>query len=201
MFRSPKFGSCLGKHQKNSTKLVLADRKLKLREISEELKISECSVFAFLHEHLLMRTLCSKWVLRLLTVAQKQQRVDDSERCLQLFQRNKKEILRKYVTMDETWIHHFTPESNWPSADWTAADESRPKRPKTQTSAGKVLASVFWDAQAILVIDYLEKGRTINSKYYIALLVRLKKEIAKKRLQMKKRVLFNKTMHRVTSRS
>ena len=29
-------------------------------------------------------------------------RLKTTERCLQLFQRNKKDILRKYVTMDET---------------------------------------------------------------------------------------------------
>ena len=79
--------------------------------------------------------------------------------------------------MDETWIYHFTPESNQPSAKWTAAGESRPKWPKMQTSAGKVLASVFWNAQGILFVDYLEKGRTINSEYYIALFVHLKEEI------------------------
>ena len=48
-----------------------------------------------------------------------------------------------------------------------------------QTSAGKVLASVFWDAQSILFIDYLEKGRTINSNYYIALLGHFKEKNAK----------------------
>ena len=69
--------------------------------------------------------------------------------------------------MDETLIHHITPESIRQSAEWTAAGESRPKRPKMQTSAGKVLASAFWDAQGILFIDYLEKSRTINSEYYI----------------------------------
>ena len=62
--------------------MVLADRKLKLREIDETLKISEGSVFTFLHEHLNMRKLCLKWVPRLLTIDQKQQR------CLELFQRN-----------------------------------------------------------------------------------------------------------------
>ena len=56
--------------------------------------------------------LCAKWVLRLLTVDQKQQHIDNSEHCLQLFQRNKKEFLCKYLTMDETGIHHFTLESN-----------------------------------------------------------------------------------------
>ena len=84
------------------------------------------------------------------------------------------------MTIDETWIHHFTPKS----AEGTTAGESCPKRPKMQTS---VLASVFWDAQSILFIDYLERGRTINSKYHIALLVCLKEEIAKKRSQMKKK--------------
>ena len=66
----------------------------------------------------------------------------------------------QHVAMDKTWIHHYTPESNWQSAKWTAKGENRPKRPKTQMSAGKVLTYVFWDAHGILFIDYLEKGRT-----------------------------------------
>ena len=45
--------------------------------------------------------------------------------------------------------------------------------------------------QGLSFIDYLEKGRTINSEYYIALLVCLKEEIAKKQPQMKKKVLFH----------
>ena len=50
-------------------------------------------------------------------------------------------------------------------AEWTAACESCPKQLKIQTSTSKVLASVFWDTQGILFIDYLEKGRTINIEY------------------------------------
>ena len=42
---------------KNLHKLILADCELKLREIAEELKISEGSVFAILHEHLSMRNI------------------------------------------------------------------------------------------------------------------------------------------------
>ena len=91
--------------------------------------------------------------------------------------------------MDETWIHHFTPESNQQSAECIAAGESHPKQTKTQTSAGNVLVSVFWDVQGNLFTDYLEKGRTINREYHIALLVCSKKEISKKKKkpQMKKK--------------
>ncbi|GFW05264.1 putative DD34D transposase [Trichonephila clavipes] len=106
-----------------------------------------------------MRKLCSKWVPHELTIDPKQQRIGDSKQCLQLFTRNKSEFLRRYVTMDETWLHHFTPESNRPSAEWTARDETTPKCGKTQKSAGKVMASVFWDTHAIIFIDYLKKGK------------------------------------------
>lgn len=89
--------------------------------------------------------------------------------------------MRRYVTMDETWLHHYTPESNRQSAQWTATGEPAPKRGKTQKSAGKVTVSVFWDAHGIIFIDKLEKGKTINSDYYMALLERLKVEMAAKR--------------------
>jgi len=76
---------------------------VKLRELADIVKISKERVGFILHEHLTMRKLCSKWVPRLLTVDQKQKRVDDSEQCLAMFKRFKLEILRRYVTMDETW--------------------------------------------------------------------------------------------------
>ena len=52
--------------------------------------------------------------------------------------------------------------------------------PKTQQWAGKVMASIFWDAHAIFFIDYLENGKTINSDCYMALLDRLNAESKKK---------------------
>jgi hypothetical protein len=54
--------------------------------------------------------LCAKWVPRVLTIDQNQQRVDDSEQCLAIFNRN--EFFCRYITMDVTWLLHNTPESN-----------------------------------------------------------------------------------------
>ena len=117
---------------KKVSKMILVTRKLQLREIADTLRISEGSVFTIWHEHSSMRKLCSEWVPRLLTVDQEQQRVDDSERCLELSQRNKKDVFMRYVTMIETWIHHYTPESNRQLAEFAAKGEKRPKQPKTQ---------------------------------------------------------------------
>ncbi|XP_019878165.1 histone-lysine N-methyltransferase SETMAR-like [Aethina tumida] len=159
---------------------------VKLIEIAETLKISKEHVGDIVNEYLGMRKLCSKWVSRELTIDQKQQRIDDSEQCLELFNRNKLEFLDRYVTMDETWPH-FTPDSNRQSTEWTARDKPTPKRGK---SADKVMVSVFWDAHCIVFFVYLKKGKIINSDYYVALLERLKDEVAEKRPHLKKKKML-----------
>jgi hypothetical protein len=90
-----------------------------------------------------MQKLCAKWLPRVLTIDRNQQRVDDLEQCLAIFNRNKDEFFRRYITMDVTWLLHNTPESNRQSAEWTERDEPNSKRRKTKRSAGKVMASVF----------------------------------------------------------
>jgi len=60
-----------------------------------------------------------------------------------------------------------------------------------QKSAGKVLASIFWDQDGILLSDYLPKGRTINAEYYSSLLVQMKDILKEKRRgKVTKGVLF-----------
>jgi len=53
------------------------------------------------------------------------------------------------------------------------------------------MASVFWDSEGILFIDYLEKGKTITGKYYSNLLTRLDEIICEKRPNLqKKKIIF-----------
>ena len=157
-------------------KLVLANHKLKWHEIAEG------SVFTILHERLSMRKLCSKWVPHLLIIDQKQQHVNNS-------------MLLATVSMQQMMKHGFTI-SLWSQIGSQLNGQKQVKavqsnqRHKHQQS--KILVSIFGDAQGILFIDCLEKGKTINSQYYRALLVRLNEEIAKKQPQMKKKkVLFH----------
>ena len=70
----------------------------------------------------------------------------NSEHCLDMFKRNPKDFLRRFVTVDETWIHHYTPEMKEQSKQWISHGEPAPKKAKTVPSAGKVMATVFWDS-------------------------------------------------------
>ena len=98
--------------------------------------------------------------------------------------------------MDETWIHHYTPESKQQSKQWTEAGCSARKKTRSVSSARKVMASVFWDAEGIWFIDYLEKGKTITGEYYSNLLTRLYEKIREKRPGLqKKKSSFIRTMH------
>jgi len=65
--------------------------------------------------------------------------------------------------------------------EWWHSGLSRPKKFRVQKSAGKFLASIFWDQNGMLLIDYLPKGQTNNAEYYSSLLVQLKDILKEKR--------------------
>ncbi|XP_076667941.1 histone-lysine N-methyltransferase SETMAR-like [Andrena cerasifolii] len=165
-------------------KMIVDDRRLKVRELADMIGIPKSPVHRILTENLDMRKLCARWVPRLLAVKQKQRREDVSVECLAVFHRSQAEFSRRFITMDETWVHHYTPEAKEQSKQWTERGESAPKKAKTVPTAGKVMASVFWDARGIILIDYLQRGKTINGEYYANLLQRLSEEIKEKRPQL-----------------
>ena len=75
--------------------------------------------------------------------------------------------------------------------EWGHCSSTRPQKFRVQKSAGKVLASIFWDQFGTLLIDYLPKGQTINAEYYSSLLVQLKDILKEKRRgTFTKEVLF-----------
>lgn len=170
--------------------IVLDDRRVKVSEIAEAVGISEERVRNILHNQLGMRKLCARWVPHLLTTDQKQMRKRLSQQSLDRFNRDPTDFVRRFVTMDETWVHHYTPETKQQSKQWVEVGGSAPKKAKSIASAGKVMASVFWDAKGILLIDYLAKGRTITGEYYSNLLDQLDTKIREKRPGLKKKKII-----------
>jgi histone-lysine N-methyltransferase SETMAR len=93
-----------------------------------------------LHEELDMKKICARWMPHLLTAGQKHTRMKISEQCLECFNKNKTDFVHRFITMEETWIHHYTPESKQQSKQWTEAGCSAPKKTRSVPSAGKVMA-------------------------------------------------------------
>jgi len=76
--------------------------------------------------------------------------------------------------MNVTSLYHYYQETKQQSVEWRKSGSPRPKEIRVQKSPGKFLASIFWDQDGILLIDYLPKDRTINAQHYSSLLMQLK---------------------------
>ena len=63
---------------------------------------------------------------------------------------------------------------------WNYPGFPPPKKFKRAYSEGEVIASIFQDSQGVIIIGYLEQGRTINGAHYAGELRRLRQEIASK---------------------
>ena len=100
-------------------KVVLEDRLLKVRELAGIVGILKSVVHHILTENLELRKLCARWVTHLFTIEQKQRREDISIECLAMFHSNKADFSHRFITMDKTWMDHFTPETKKQSKQWT----------------------------------------------------------------------------------
>jgi len=159
----------------------LEDRRISAKSIAEQLGISRERVGSIIHEHLDMRKFAAKWVLKCPNADRKRQRCQSSEQIWIFFWSIQMIFCRaRLVTMDDTWLYHYDPETKQQSMGGGIAAHPTPKF-RVQKSAGKVLASIFWDQDGILPIDYLPKGQTINAEYYASLLVQLKDILKEKR--------------------
>jgi len=173
-------------------KLILEDRRILAKSIAEQLGFSRDCAGSIIHEDLDKWKLSAKWVLKCLNTDQKFQWCQLSEQLLEFFGHDPNNFLSQLVTMEETWLHHYDPEAKQQSLKWQHSGSPHPQKFQVQKSTGKVLASIFWDQDGILLIDYLPKGQTINAEYYSYLLVQLKDILKEnRRRKVTKAVLFS----------
>ena len=73
---------------------------------------------------------------------------------------------------------YYEPENKAQSRQWAGPGSPKPKRFKTQPSAGKVMTTLFSDAKGVIMLD---KRSTITGVYYANLLDQLRTAIREKR--------------------
>ncbi|GFO21941.1 histone-lysine N-methyltransferase SETMAR [Plakobranchus ocellatus] len=73
------------------------------------------------------------------------------------------------------------------SMTWKHPSSPVTKKFKVQRSAAKVMATVFWDAKGVILLDILPQGQCINAARYCSTLDRLKEAICRKRLGLLRR--------------
>lgn len=161
--------------------MILEDARVKMKAIAQITKLSIGTIHNIIHDNLNISKVSARWVPRMLTPLQKNTRIACCSEFIELCGENPDEILQKIVTGDETWVHHYDPESKQESMQWHIKGTPHPKKFKVMPSAGKVMATIFWDCDGILLIDYKEKGVNITGGYYANILCQLREAIKEKR--------------------
>ena len=118
--------------------MILSDRRIGLKRISEALNISYERVHHIVHVNLDMRKIAAKC----LNVDQKRARVEASRSICARFE-NDVDFLNRIVTMDETWVHFYDPETKQQSMEWRHSGSPRPKKFRVQNLLEKFLLQFF----------------------------------------------------------
>ena len=142
--------------------IIMADRTGTTDHIVNELGTSREHVQAIIHNELQMSKRPTCWVPKLLGPEQKRVRYHMSKDNIAMFEADGGEFLQIIVTVDEAWARHYQPGMKIQSKQWKHPDSPMPKKARKVKSAGKVMATVPWDAGGVLLVDFSEKGRTIT---------------------------------------
>jgi histone-lysine N-methyltransferase SETMAR len=97
-------------------------------------------------------------------------------------------FLDSIVTGDETWCHHYEPDSKRQSMEWRHPDSTRKMEFRTLISEWKVMCTVFWDRRVVILLDFLEPRESVNSECYETTLTKLKARNS--RVRPKKQTTF-----------
>jgi len=154
----------------DSRATILENRRVTIDEVANHFEISHCSAYDIIHNRLGFRKVCARWVPKEFTEEQKNNRVAICQRLLDRYANKGEAFLTRIVTGDETWVHHFAPESKRQTMEWKHPGSPVKKKFKSQPSAGKVMLTIFWDSQGVIQEHSLERGTTVNSVRYSEML-------------------------------
>ena len=120
---------------------------------------------------------------------------------MDLFNRNPGDLLLRLVAIDETWVHHDTPESKQQAKQWVGPTGTAQKRAKTQQSAGKFMTSVFLGFQRHIHYRLFVKRKTNQMRLLLCIIGPIERRNHKKTASfVEEKVLVCKTMHQLKNR-
>lgn len=82
-----------------------------LSQIPPNIEISHATLHRIISGNLCLSKVCARCVPYLLSEQHKEQRVNAALHFVQIFDDERDSLFDRIVSRDETWIHHWTPES------------------------------------------------------------------------------------------
>ena len=150
--------------------IIAQDRRVSISYICRVSDLSRCCVQRIIHQKLNLTKRCARWVPHHLQEEQKQTRLRVCSELLARYNRHGRRFLSRIITADETWLHHYEPESKRSSMQWLKPKEPSPTKYRAEKSNAKAHAIVFWDCHGVILTHMVELGCTITAEYYARVL-------------------------------
>ena len=146
--------------------LIKQSPRISIDYIQELTSLCRGTVVNIIQNHLKMRKLSSRWIPHELTPEQRLKRLNFCTENLKLFDEGK---VRLYdvVTGDESWIFHRKIHKKQMNMEWVAEGDIPGTVVKRSQFEKKSMICVFFKSSGPLMVNVLEKGKTIDNRYYI----------------------------------
>ncbi|UYV62214.1 hypothetical protein LAZ67_1008240 [Cordylochernes scorpioides] len=138
-------------------KMILANRRITVREVAKDLNISIGSCHSIFINDLGMRRVAAKFVPKLLNCDQKQHRMNIVNEMLDSV-RDDPNLLQRVITRDEAWVYGYDVKTKAQSSQWKLPHEPRPKKARQVRSNVKVLLTVFFHCKGVVHHEFISTG-------------------------------------------
>ena len=128
--------------------------------------ISRSLLHELVTEHLYYKKLCSRWVPKMLTDAHKMKRMGAALEFLQHYERDGNFFFKELSLVMK---HGFLTRHQKLNNSHCNGGILVPRKPRKQSHLflqKKIMCTVFWDCQGILLVEFMERGATINAEVY-----------------------------------
>jgi hypothetical protein len=105
--------------------IIHVDRRISSRQLAVQLSVSSGRAMAFI-DTLRYSKVCTRWVPRSLTTEQRRQRKAICSELLERFDAEGGVFLSQIVKGDETWAHHYQPETE--GSQWSGIIHNKKKK-------------------------------------------------------------------------
>ena len=147
-------------------KLVREDRQITIRQLVHDASVSSGTIETILHQHLGLRRVCSKLVPHLLTLEQKNCRVQFCRSMLLKYSKADSRRHSEVITGDETWIYFYDMQTKQQSSKWIFEDEVPDTIPKRFMAVGKRMFAIFFTTRGLLEFVMLPAKHTVTAAWY-----------------------------------
>ena len=160
------------------------DARVTVQYLARANQVSVSTIFAVLHDDLGLVKKSVRWVPKLLSMEQKEERVRICSKFTATIRRESKAFLNRIVTMDENMVSFHTPETKRMSKQWIKKGQPGLVKARVHASRTKQMVLAFFDADGLIYTRMVQKGKSVNAAFIVDTLATFLKNLKQKRPQL-----------------